>query len=349
MVEGVVLHAGGTLQCSPSVHADNRNSTVSNLPPPPQRIRATLDSFPDRLIRASLSLQGDHQLDNLSTALGIIDTLLSSKPISEFLANADPDLVEMIKTLDLPSRLTPETIERGIQDVKWPGRLSFYLSHIPLHPVDNPTTTSSLLILADGAHNPASAHTLGAYISHLQFTTSAAGTPTTYILALSHSPPKTPHDTLAPILAPVVSSSLSSSSSSLNSESAPPNLKPGIALLPFTPPASMPWVRSVDPRVLRETVVQLFSDAPPLEGEASLDITNKAEIRIFDNDTSVVNTSELTEGYSRPLVDAVRWAAARHQATENLQSPRGLVVLAGSLYLVADLYQLLEGGFGSGS
>ena len=110
----------------------------------------------------------------------------------------------------------------------------------------------------------------------------------------------------------------------------------------------MPWVRSVDPRVLRETVVQLFSDAPPLEGEASLDITNKVEIRIFDNGTSLVNTSELTEGYSRPLVDALRWAAARHQATDIPQSPRGLVVLVGGLYLVADLYRLLEGGFGSG-
>ena len=353
VVEEVVLHAGGILLRSLRAHADDGSpSTVSALPPPPQRICATLESYPDRPIHASLPLQGDHQLDNLSTALGIIDALLllSSKPISESLTNANPDLIELIETLNLPSRLTPDTIERGIGNVQWPGRLSFHLLQIPIHPVDNPTASTSipLLILADGAHNSASAHTLGAYMSRLQSTTPAAGPPTTYILALSHSPPKTPHDTLAPILASMVSSS-SSSSSSLNSESSPPNLKPGIALLPFTPPAGMPWVRHVDPRVLRETVVQLFSSMPPLEGGASLDITNKVEIRIFDNDTSVVNTSELTEGYNRPLVDALRWAAARHQVTDNPQSPRGLVVLAGSLYLVADLYRLLEGGFGSES
>jgi len=70
----------------------------------------------------------------------------------------------------------------------------------PTHALGNPTTTP-LPILVDGAHNPASAHTLGAYISDLQSPTIA---PITYILALSHSPPKTPYDTLTPILAPVV-------------------------------------------------------------------------------------------------------------------------------------------------
>ena len=106
-------------------------------------------------------------------------------------------------------------------------------------------------ILADGAHNPASAHTLGAYISRLQSPTIA---PINYILTLSHSPPKAPYDTLAPILAPVVFS-----------PSAPPNLKPGIALLPFTPPAGMPWVRPVDPHFLHETMVQLFCSSAPKE------------------------------------------------------------------------------------
>jgi folylpolyglutamate synthase/dihydropteroate synthase len=344
VVEEVVLHAGGTLLRSPRVRADNGNSSsASGVPPPPQRVHATLESFPDRPICASFPLQGDHQLDNLSTALGVIDTLLllSSKSISESLPNADPDLIEMFGTLNLPSRLTPETIELGIQDVQWPGRLSFHLLHIPIHPMGNPTTTL-LLVLADGAHNPASAHTLGAYISRLQSTAIA---PITYILALSHSPPKIPHDTLAPILAPLVSS-----------PSAPPNLKPGIALLPFTPPAGMPWVRPVDPHVLRETVVQLFRSVAPEEASS-----NQVEIRIFDNDTNSpeANTSELpdinintSEGFYRPLLDALRWAAARHRpvgAEDPASQPsRGLVVLAGSLYLVADLYRLLEGRFGLG-
>ena len=158
MVEEVVLHAGGILLLSLRVHTDNGNSTASGLPPP-QRIYTSLESFLDRLICGSLPLQGDHQLDNLSTALGVI-LLLSSKPISDSQSNADPDLIKMIGTLNLPSRLTPEMIERGIQDVQWPGRLSFHLLQIPMHPVENPTSTP-FLILADGAHNPTSAHTLG--------------------------------------------------------------------------------------------------------------------------------------------------------------------------------------------
>ena len=160
MVEEVILHAGGILLLSLRVHADSGNSTASGLPPP-QRIYATLESFLDRLICGSLPLQGDHQLDNLSTALGVIDALLLSLTSpSSSQSNADPDLIKMIGTLNPPSRLTPEAIECGIQDVQWPGRLSFHLLQIPIHPVENPTTTLFLL-LADGVHNPTSAHTLG--------------------------------------------------------------------------------------------------------------------------------------------------------------------------------------------
>ena len=70
-----------------------------------------------------------------SLPLGIIDVLLSLKPISESLAKADPDLIELIGTLYLTSRLTPETIEYGIQDVQWPSGLSFHLLQILMHPV----------------------------------------------------------------------------------------------------------------------------------------------------------------------------------------------------------------------
>jgi hypothetical protein len=78
----------------------------------------TLDSFPDRPICASLQPQGDHQLNKLSTALGVVDALLLSSAPPSSQSNAGPDLIEMIELLNLPSRLTPETIERGIQDVQ---------------------------------------------------------------------------------------------------------------------------------------------------------------------------------------------------------------------------------------
>ena len=62
--------------------------------------------------------------------------------------------------------------------------------------------------------------------------------------------------------------------------------------LPINPPADMPWVRPVDPHILRETSVQLFRSAVP--EEAPLEITNPVEIQIFDDDTRTpeINTSE---------------------------------------------------------
>jgi len=124
-----------------------------------------------------------------------------------------------------------------------------------------------------------------------------------YILALPHSPPKTHLHLHLYIL-----------------RNLSPNLKPSIALLSFTPPAGMPWVRPVGPHVLHETVVQLFRSTVP--DEASLDITNLVEIRIVDDDTHTpetntpepqninINTS-ITKGIYHPLFDALRWAAAR--------------------------------------
>jgi hypothetical protein len=120
----------------------------------------------------------------------------------------------------------------------------------------------------------------------------------------------------------------------------------------------MPWVCPVNPHVLRKTVTQ---PSAALE-EASSEITNQVEIRIFDDDTHTyepntfgppdININMTTkEGFNRPLVDALRWAAARYQPAkvEDLasQRSRGLVVLAEStsLLILNSLEWLLESGF----
>ena len=57
----------------------------------------------------------------------------------------------------------------------------------------------------------------------------------------------------------------------------------------------MPWVRPVDPQILREMVVQLFGSAAPKE--TLLEITNQVEIRMFDDDTHTreFNTSRTSK------------------------------------------------------
>jgi folylpolyglutamate synthase len=70
----------------------------------------------------------------------------------------------------------------------------------------------------------------------------------------------------------------------------------------------MPWVKSVPPSSLREVVTQLVPDA-----------------EVWAAEDDMPESSQLTS--------ALQWAAR--------SGKEGLVVLAGSLYLVADFYRFL--------
>ena len=67
--------------------------------------------------------------------------------------------------VSLEDIITPESVARGIKETKWPGRLSFHTVHLPTSP--STPNEALLLVLADGAHNPASVQTLGSYITYL--------------------------------------------------------------------------------------------------------------------------------------------------------------------------------------
>lgn len=240
--------------------------------PPPQPVKFTLAGLGD--INALLPLHGDHQLDNLGVAMTALSLLLEHPSCA---------------SLKLRTRVTSDTVRKGISSTRWPGRLSFH--SIPLgHP------TQPLVVLADGAHNPASSATLGSYITHLLSLSGSNKTINiTYILALSHSPPKTPLQTLSPILPPTVPQ---------NSDL---DIRVNVAVLRFTPPEGMPWVKSVPPSDLRDVVTHLVPSA-----------------KVWAEDEST-DSSQLTR--------ALEWAAESGR--------EGLIVLAGSLYLVADFYRLL--------
>jgi folylpolyglutamate synthase len=152
--------------------------------------------------------------------------------------------------------------------------------------------------LADGAHNPASAQTLANYISQL-ISQRSKKLLLTYILALSHSPLKTPFETLSPLLPP-----------QLDTNVAFP-IMVNVAAVGFSEPEGMPWVKAVLATDLEETVKQLMPSA---------------NIWIGKGDSA------------SDLPRAFQWAAEQLQQFEG----HGLVIVAGSLYLVADFYRAMS-------
>jgi len=269
-----------------------------------QPISVDLPCFPET-VNALLPLYGVHQLDNLGTSLSVIIELLSS-----------PALQEVSSSLKLKERINVKNIAKGIQNVRWLGRLSFHTLRLASPP--SKVSPDPLVVLVDGAHNPASAATLGDYITHLfgLYSECPCGAPrpnnfeVTYIIALSHSPPKTPLETLSPILPPNIPGHLITS------------VKTRVILLRFTPPYGMPWVRPVAPEDMEVAVRSLVPD---------VELLNEADFGPPVGDKNVA------------LESALKWIFQRRIEMSGMQEDKvELVVLAGSLYLVADFYRILQ-------
>ncbi|KAI0316823.1 Mur ligase, partial [Amylostereum chailletii] len=111
---------------------------------PPQSITLEMSCFAAPL-QAQLPLPGEHQLDNLGTAIEIINTLLTH-----------PSCVRFTRS-DI---ITPEIVVSGVKSTRWRGRLSFHkvpLDKLHLDKGRDLPSDGTLTVLADGAHNPASA------------------------------------------------------------------------------------------------------------------------------------------------------------------------------------------------
>ena len=221
-------------------------------------------------LKTDLPLPGQHQRDNLSLALAVVHVL-----------RTQPAALERLPAL---RRLTDDAVvARGVASTVWEGRCS-WLS-LRLGPS---TDRRQLEVLADGAHNAASAGLLSSYLTSLPSRRTRRGK--TFILSLSHSPPKSPADVLAPLL----------------------RTGDRVALVEFsTPIEGMPWIRPVPIDELVEPVRALVGDEAPI--------------------------------WAGKLEEALEWAAAQGREDEAAdESGQGLVVVAGSLYLVADLYRLVR-------
>lgn len=226
-------------------------------------------------VNAQLPLFGVHQLDNLGTATTIISNLLTHP--------------SCVSRLSLKQTLSPETVSSGIRSTRWPGRLSYHT--LPSSKLDGLEADTNVLV--DGAHNAASATTLSDYIAHIYVTQPQA--PMAFIIALSHSPPKTPVETLSSLFA------------FAHANGAKPKI--AVAATGFSSVEGMPWVKPV-----------------PLS-----DITSVAKDILPD-----VELWTAPDAGAHNLNEALRWASEKAKG--------GLVVIAGSLYLVADFYRLLGNG-----
>ena len=312
---------------SPSTLAD------SDGPPPfAQPVSFALPGLPSGpdIVHTLLPLQGEHQLANLGTTVSVISKLIESEH----------------PTLDFKNRITTNTVSHGVQATRWPGRLSFHSIALPLpcpessmHSGSEASQSSrrSFLALADGAHNPASSATLSAFVNKILRAVSQApdgsisatlavpapgespqtASPPpqrtislTYLLALSHSPPKTPAQTLMPLL-------------EIDTDALDTHVRlvTRVGLLQFTPPQGMPWVKSEPPEEVRNVVRSLLPSAEVW--------TPRHE-----------DSERLGEPQLRA---ALNWAAERHLHDHGGDSDgEGLIIIAGSLYLVADFYRLLQ-------
>ena len=308
--------------------------------PPPQPVKISLPCFSSPL-QALLPLYGAHQLDNLGTALTVINVLLTDPSCEEKLIRNSTLRSTSVSLKDI---ITLESVARGIKETKWPGRLSFHTVHLPLpSSTPNDTPPPPFLVLADGAHNPASAKTLGDYVTHLLHQTIVASTTKedpnyqaarrkttcinlniTYILSLSHSPPKTPLQTLSPLF-PL--------GSTIEFDGIATSMTISVGLLRFTPPEGMPWIKCVPPTEVEEVVKGLIPDANVWVIPDAADVDVKVENGLPEGGKS-----------ENALEKALRWAAGKRKENneEDGVEQANLVVLAGSLYLVADFYRFLD-------
>ncbi|KAF8488897.1 Mur ligase [Gautieria morchelliformis] len=264
-VQEVVHAVGGRLFKAFEVVPGHRGATP-NVSKGCQFVTAPFPAW-DTTLELELPLRGAHQLQNLAVALTILSVILRER----FGAPLEAAL----------NRISPSTLFTGVASTRWPGRLERIQLLDP-----------RLTLLADGAHNAASSTALQAYLlseyrgERDQISISRPSR--TFILGLSHSPPKSPTDTLTPLLQP----------------------NDSVAFVPFTDVEDMPWVQNVPLHELERAAQGLVKDG---------------SIQSFERKPN--------EAALNPLKRALAWANGLHSGEE--------IVLAGSLYLVADLYRLL--------
>ncbi|GAA5900710.1 hypothetical protein JCM8208_004589 [Rhodotorula glutinis] len=285
------------------VEHDARAST-SALPPPP-------------LVSIPLAPTAAHPPASTSTPS---PTALSTRlplPGAYQLSNSATAVLaaELLRTLPralamvpaLETHVTVDTMRAGVEATKWPGRLSWLALPTRGSSADATATagsTSTRPLLLDGAHNPSSARLLAAYLSSLP----PSLRPSALVFALSA--PRDPTDVVKPLL-----DALIGEGEQLDGPSAgrATSRRVRVVCTGFSPPAGMDWVRATPPGELARAVRAVVDD------ECAGSPSTSVEVLEADNVEAALR-----------LVEEDGAGATRH----------GSVVVAGSLYLAADVLRL---------
>ncbi|KAF9181283.1 folylpolyglutamate synthase [Haplosporangium sp. Z 767] len=229
-----------------------------------------------------IPLLGDFQLENAATAIAAIDMLRETRN-----EDGTDDVDSQWKT-----RITDETVRKGIKDTVWPGRLQW------LEAKDAPSEIQGRMLI-DGAHNPAAAIALRSFVD------GAIAASTSAVMAPLTSSPRKTHW----IMGFTKGKDIEEMFDILFA--GPYSNQDTFSAVEFSPPEGMPWVSPIPSREICERLTRQ---------------QERVHGRKEDRLSSVY-------GFGSDLRAALESVGKQRQGDD-------VVVLCGSLYLVADLFRM---------
>ncbi|KAF9969678.1 folylpolyglutamate synthase [Actinomortierella ambigua] len=229
-------------------------------------------------LKVWIPLLGDFQLENAATAIAAIRALRDS----------DSNATDR----KWSNHITDTTIQEGMSNTVWPGRLQWIE---PDEKGEHRVIRARMLV--DGAHNPASAVALRAYVEQcvsVLSTKSPMAPPVRVHWIMAFTRGKDVGEMFDVLLAPFAASSQARST---------------VSIVEYSPPEGMPWV---SPTPAQEVQEQLLA---------------------YANERKTATTVDEVHAFGTRLQDALDWVWEHRRDHD-------LVVLCGSLYLVADLLRL---------
>lgn len=290
---------------------------------------------PSPSLHARLPLPGSYQLENAATAV-LCASLLRSLPRTRRLVPALESGGE-----SGPSPLTAAAIGTGVEATRWPGRLSWLslpnLTSSPAGPTPASSSSSSttaatpsdsLRLLLDGAHNPSSATLLASYLSSLP----PDLLPCTLIFALSA--PRDPSDVVRPLLQALLGGAVGAATTTNDSERRRRRRVIRVVCCGFSTPVGMDWVRPTSPSELADRVRQEVDNlrSPQQEqGGVEVEVVEASDAK---------EALRIAEAAAEEEQQRQQEGKGEDQDLVAATTTRSPIVVAGSLYLVADVMRL---------